>query len=48
VASLLGDPERRAELGALGHARVLERYTAERAADALEAAWRATLRKKHQ
>lgn len=44
VMALAGDPERRAMLGAAGHARYLERFTPERAADALEAAWTANLR----
>jgi glycosyltransferase involved in cell wall biosynthesis len=43
LEALIADPARRAELGAAGHARVLERYTPECAADALEAAWRVTL-----
>jgi glycosyltransferase involved in cell wall biosynthesis len=43
VLGLAADPARRAELGAAGHARYLERFTPERAADALEAAWRANL-----
>jgi glycosyltransferase involved in cell wall biosynthesis len=43
VLALAADPERRAELGSAGHARYLERYTPERSADALEAAWNANL-----
>ena len=43
VRALLADPDRRAALGAAGHARYLRRFTPERAADALEAAWRANL-----
>lgn len=43
VLSLAGDPERRAALGAAGHARYLEGFTPERAADALETAWLANL-----
>ena len=43
VLALVAEPERRAALGAAGHARYLERFTPERAADALETAWEANL-----
>jgi glycosyltransferase involved in cell wall biosynthesis len=44
VAGLVRDPQRRAQLGGAGHRRYLERYTPERAADALETVWNDALR----
>lgn len=41
VRALAVDPDRRAEIAARAHRRVRERFTLERSADALEAAWSA-------
>lgn len=47
ILALLADPEGRAAQAAAGHARYRERFTPERAADALEAAWTTMAARRH-